>query len=146
MANESEDAKTKPTIETVLERINVLGSNLQGQLDLVHAEALSIRTECATLRSDVSSVKSDIGSIKSDVALLKGDVGSMKDDVASLKVDVGSLSHEFGGLRNEFQLFRGEMEIRIDRIDGMTNKTRSEMLELRADFREWKEQLKESIS
>ena len=85
-----DEPQTKPTIETVLLRINALGDNLQGQL---------------------TSLQSDVGS-----------------------------------LRNEFQLFRGEMEIRIDRIEGMTNQTRAEMLNLRADFREWKEQLKEAMA
>ena len=92
-----DEPQTKPTIETVLLRINALGDNLQGQL---------------------TSLQSDVGSLKSDV----------------------------GSLRNEFQLFRGEMEIRIDRIEGMTNQTRAEMLNLRADFREWKEQLKEAMA
>ena len=109
--NDSDEAQTKPTIETVLERINSLGVNLQEQLSLLQGEFNIVR-------ADVGSLKSDIGSVKSDVA----------------------------GLRSEFQLFRGEMEIRIDRIEGMTNQTRAEMLNLRADFREWKDQLKESMA
>ena len=92
-----DEPQTKPTIETVLLRINALDDNLKGQL-------------------------------------------------TSLQADVGSLKSEVGSLRNEFQLFRGEMEIRIDRIEGMTNQTRAEMLNLGADFREWKDQLKESLA
>ena len=91
----NDDATTKPTIETVLQRINSLGENLQSQ------------------------------------------IGELKDDFGLQRV-------ELGALRNEFQLFRGEMEIRIDRIEGMTNQTRAEMLNLRADFREFCGQLKES--
>jgi hypothetical protein len=98
----NEDAQTKPTIETVLERINQFGDNLQGQLN--------------SLLADVALVKSDLGSVKSEMT----------------------------ALRNEFQLFRGEMEIRIDRVEGMTNQTRAEMLNLRADFREWKDLLNAS--
>jgi len=113
-----DEPQTKPSIETVLLRINALGDNLQVQL---------------------TSLQSDVGSLHSEV-------GSLKSDVGSLKSDVGSLRGEVGSLRNEFQLFRGEMEIRIDRIEGMTNQTRAEMLNLRADFREWKEQLKEAMA
>jgi len=102
----NDNVQTKPTIETVLQRINQLGSNLQGQLNSLHA-----------------------------------DVGSLKSDVASVKSDLGSVKFEMSALRNEFQLFRGEMEIRIDRVEGMTNQTRAEMLNLRADFREWKDLL-----
>jgi hypothetical protein len=101
MSNRFEDAQTKPTIETVLQRINALGDNLQGQLTSIHA-----------------------------------DVGTLKYEVGTLKSELGALTIELGSFRNEFQLFRGEMEIRIDRIEGMTNQTRAEMLNLRADFRE----------
>lgn len=92
-----EDAQTKPTIETVLERINTLGENFQ-------------------------------------------------DHLTALRSDVGLLKSQVDSLRNEFQLFRGEMEIRIDRIAGRTNPTRGVMLNLRADFREWKDQLKELMA
>jgi len=102
----SENMETKPTIETLLARINRLGNNLQSQFD---------------------SLLADVTSIKSDVTLIMSDVTAVKSDVSAL--------------RNEFQLFRGEMEIRIDRVEGMTNQTRAEMLNLRADFREWKDLL-----
>ncbi len=86
MEMNSDEAGTKPTLETILERINSLGDNL------------------------------------------------------------GGLRDEFGAMRNEFQLFRGEIEIRLDRIEGLTNQTRAEMLNLRADFREYKAQPKKSVA
>lgn len=95
MSGNSDEAQTKPTIETVLERINLLGENLQGQI--------------SELQSDLHVVKT-----------------------------------EGRSLRDEFQLFRGEVEIRLDRIEGMTNQTRAEMLNLRADFREWRNEAKEA--
>ena len=105
----NENMETKPTIETLLARINRLGNNLQSQFD---------------------SLLADVTSVKSDVTLTLSDVTAVKSDVSAL--------------RNEFQLFRGEMEIRIDRVEGMTNQTRAEMLNLRADFREWKDLLNAS--
>ena len=107
--SDNENMETKPTIETLLVRINRLGDNLQSRFD---------------------SQQADVASIKSDVTLIKSDMVSVKSDVSAL--------------RNEFQLFRGEMEIRIDRVEGMTNQTRAEMLNLRADFREWKDLLNAS--
>ena len=107
MARDSESAMTKPTIETVLNRINALGENLQVQLNSLHA-----------------------------------DVGILKSDVATLKSDVGSLKTELTSFRNEFQLHRAEMTVRINRIDGMSNQTRADTLNLRADFEEWKERTK----
>jgi hypothetical protein len=37
------------------------------------------------------------------------------------------------------------VEIRLDRIEGMTNQTRAEMLTLRADFRELRSALREHL-
>ena len=48
----------------------------------------------------------------------------MKVDACALRNDVDSVKIDVGGLRNEFQLFRGETEIRMDRIEGITNQTR----------------------
>ncbi|HEU4593888.1 MAG TPA: hypothetical protein VFS10_01880 [Pyrinomonadaceae bacterium] len=69
----SEDATTKPTIETVLERVNALGEKIDGFRDY---------------------------------------------------------------FETRFSSFRNEVEIRLDRIESMTNQTRAEMLTLRADFKE----------
>ncbi len=71
---------------------------------------------------------------------------NLEEQLGALKGEVEFVKGDVGALRNEFQLFRGEMEVRIDRIEGMTNQTRAEMLNLRADFREWKDQLKESMA
>ena len=120
MGPDSEDAMTRPTIETVLLRINTLGESLQSQLNSLHA--------------DVGILKSDVSTLKSDVSTLTSDVGTLKSDVAEVKSDVG-------GLKSEFLLYSKDMDVRIDRIEGMTNQTRAEMLNLRADLREWKEQL-----
>ncbi len=37
------------------------------------------------------------------------------------------------------------LDSRLDRVESVANMTRSEMLELRADFRDWRVQLKEHI-
>ena len=114
MLDDSERAMTKPTIETVLNRINALGENLQSQLNSLHA----------------------------DVGVLKSEVGALKSDVNTLKSDVNGVKAELSLFRNELQLFRAEMTVRIDRIDGMANQTRADMLNLRADYSESKERSK----
>jgi hypothetical protein len=114
MNSHSDEIATKPTIQTVLERLNAFEDRLQNQIG-----ALEHR------------LQSQIGALQTDVALLKNDVGLIRFDLSSF--------------RDEFQLFRGEMEIRLDRVEGMTNQSRAEMLNLRADFREFKSQVKESV-
>jgi len=130
MMSDNENMQTKPTIETVLARINQLGEKLQGQFDSLHSDVISVNSKLDLVNSDLSLVKSDLSLVKSDLGLVKSDLGSVKSETTSL--------------RNEFQLFRGEMEIRIDRVEGMTNQNRAEMLNLRADFREWKDLLNAS--
>jgi HAMP domain-containing protein len=77
-----------------------------------------------------------INSVADNIGALRDEVGTFRDEIGIIRDEVGSLRTDFGGLRNEFQLFRGEMEIRLDRIESMTNQTRAELLTLRADFRE----------
>jgi 2'-5' RNA ligase len=81
----TDDAATKPTIETVLERINMLGESLHGELK-------GVNTRLSKMEQQLK-----------------------------------------------------EFDITLDRIESHTNKTRSEFLELRADFREWRNQLKELL-
>ena len=116
MAGDARDSVTKPTIETVLQRINSLGESLQGQLNSLHA----------------------------DVGILKSDVATLKSDVATLKTGFAALSSDLASFRNEFQLFRSEMTIRIDRIDGLSNQTQADLLHLRADCNERKERRNDS--
>lgn len=85
----------------------------------------------------IETVLGRVNQICDNLRGLQADLGVLKSDLSSVKIETSAL-------RNEFQLFRGEMEIRIDRVEGMTNQTRAEMLNLRADFREWKDLLNAS--
>lgn len=107
----SEDSTTKPTLDTILERIN------------------SLRHE---LRGDIEGVRGEVSELRTDFSTLQGEVGELRTD--------------FTNARLEFQLFRGELEIRLDRIESMTNRTRCEFLEWRADFREFRDQLPKSAA
>lgn len=98
----SEDATTKPTLETVLERVNALG-------ELV-----------TSLREDVKAVAEET----------RGEMKSFREEIRG---EIKDFREEF---RNEFKGFREEVENRLDRVESMTNMTRSEMLTLRMDFRE----------
>jgi len=79
-------------------------------------------------------------------AVTKPTLETILERINSVSDGVTGLRDEFGSLRDEFQLFRGEFEIRIDRIEGLTNQTRAEMLTLRADFREFRNQSKEPVA
>jgi len=116
MSLNADEATTKPTLQTVLDRINVLGSNLQ--------------TQITSLQEDVNQIKTDVALLKTDVALLKNDNGLIRFELTSL--------------RDEFRTFRNDIEIRLDRLEGVINLTRADLVNLRADFREFKSQFKSS--
>ena len=91
------------------------------------------------MATDQTSLRTDLNSMASDQTSLRTDLNSVATDQTALRTDLTSL-------RDQFHLFRGELEIRLDRIEGMTNQTRAEMLNLRADFREWRGQPKDLVT
>jgi hypothetical protein len=106
----SEDLTTRPTIETVLERVNALGEMVNSIRDDMKGFGEEIRSENKTFREEV------------------------RDELKSFREDV----------RNELKSFRESVEDSIDRIESMTNMTRSEMLAMRMDFREIRAQIKKT--
>ena len=67
-------------------------------------------------------------------------------DDAVTKPTLETILERVNSLGGQIDSLREDMEVRLDRIESMTNQTRAEMLTLRADFREFRTQLKESIA
>jgi predicted nucleic acid-binding Zn-ribbon protein len=84
---------TKPTIETVLERMDAM------------EERISQRMDATNLRMDAMEER----------------------------------------LSQRIDKLEQRLDSRLDRIESVASGTRSEMLELRADFRDWRVQLREHI-
>jgi hypothetical protein len=65
----------------------------------------------------------------------------MNDSEADTKPTIETVIERINALgstlRNELKAMREELQIRLDRIEGVTSQTRAEMLTLRADFREF---------
>ena len=139
MTDRSDDAQTKPTMNTVLDRINALGNDLRDQVGKLRTDLSSVRDAVTSIASDQTSLRNDFTAVANIQTSLRADLNSMATDQTSLRTDLTSL-------RDQFHLFRGELEIRLDRIEGMTNQTRAEMLNLRADFREWRGQPKDLVT
>jgi len=59
-------------------------------------------------------------------------------DNAVTKPTLGTILERLNLLAGLIDSLREEMEVRLDRIESMTNQTRAEMLTLRADFREFR--------
>ena len=67
-------------------------------------------------------------------------------DDAVTKPTLETILERVNSLGGQIDSLREDMEVRLDRIESMTNQTRAEMLTLRAGFREFRTQLKESIA
>lgn len=59
----NDDINTKPTIATVLERVNELGEQLTGQLTELRSEVAELRAGQMELRSDVATMKGDLADL-----------------------------------------------------------------------------------
>jgi hypothetical protein len=66
--NIEEKYQTKPTIETILERINALDERLGVRLDRIESEVKLTHSELYALRADFTELK---GAIKEHFALVK---------------------------------------------------------------------------
>ncbi|MFL6212380.1 MAG: hypothetical protein ACJ74J_00645 [Blastocatellia bacterium] len=98
---------TKPTIETVLERINALAEKMD-------AQSTSIKDDIAELRTRLDE---ELGKVH-----------------ARLDTELGKLNERLD-----------EYDTRFDRLESVTFKTRSEFVDMRADFKEWRKQLKDVL-
>jgi hypothetical protein len=96
MSTNSDDKVTKPTIETVLERIVSLEERFSGRIDSLEAR---------------------------------------------MNARFDGVDARFGQLDTRLD----ELDIKLDRVGSAAHSTRGEMLELRADFREWNKRLRERL-
>ncbi len=69
------------------------------------------------------------------------DISQRYDTKPTLEV----ILEEVRATRAEQRDFREYVEVRLDRIESMTNQTRAEMLTLRADFKEFRAHFKEPV-
>ena len=71
----SDNLNTKPTIETVLERIDALGTRLEAKIDAMHDE----------LRSDIRSLQARMDEISINVNKVRGDLRVMNSRIDDLE-------------------------------------------------------------
>jgi len=79
-----DNVSTKPTLDTILERINAIGQELRGRLDAVEAEV-------AGLRVDVKKGFADLGR---KVDILNKEHLQMKGDISALDERITQLEEE----------------------------------------------------
>lgn len=82
----NDDITTKPTIETVLERVNELGEQLTGQLTELRGEVAELRTGQEELRTDVAELRTGQDELRRDVAELRAGQVELRNDIADFNV------------------------------------------------------------
>lgn len=95
----SNEADTKPTLETVLERIADFRTSVEARFEGVDARFEGIEAR------------------------------------------LGGIETRFGGIESRFE----GIETRLDRLESLAYLTKSEMADLRLEFREWRKELKEHL-
>ena len=93
----SDESPTKPTIETILERLQDFR------------------------------------------ALVEHSLTSVEHNLKSVEHRFTSVEHRLGVIEQQLE----NMDIRFDRLEGLADKTHSEVMYLRADFKEFKSRFKE---
>src|SRR5215468_3534623 len=92
---------TRPTIETVLERISTMEGRLTERIDGVNEQ-----------------------------------LNGLTDRFDGLTGRVDGLSERVDKLTGRFDAWEEDLNIRLDRIESVASRTRSDLLDLRVDFRD----------
>jgi len=106
---------TKPTIETVLEKINTLGEHLTGQL-----------TE---LRNGQDGLRSDVTVLRSDVAEVKAGQVELRNDMADLNVVQRKIVHKITILNDTILAVQTDLRADIRAFDRRLEKLESQPLD-----------------
>ena len=77
-----------------------------------------------------------------DEKVTKPTIETVLERIASME---GRINLRIDGLEQHIVGLELRLDSRLDRIESVASGTRSEMLELRADFRDWRVQLREHI-
>jgi archaellum component FlaC len=91
---DNDELTTKPTIETVLERINSVGDQVQAFQNRVESELAGLRKENAALRESVERVEKAMEALRMD---------DMEKQMARTRMDIVNLKNDFRDLRGQIK-------------------------------------------
>ena len=81
----NDDTTTKPTIETVLEKINTLGEQLTGQLTELRSGQDELRTDVAELRAGQVELRSDMEELKAGQMVIEDKLDALNDNILTVQ-------------------------------------------------------------
>lgn len=77
----NDDTTTKPTITTVLERVNELGNQLTGQLTELRSDVAELRTGQVEMRNDIADLKAGQRKIELKIEILNNNILTVQTDL-----------------------------------------------------------------
>lgn len=77
----NDSTTTKPTIETVLERVNELGGQINNQLTELRAGQVQLQSEVAELRNDIGDIRTGQRKLRSQFEILNDTLLSIRADM-----------------------------------------------------------------
>ncbi len=121
-----EEANTKPTIETVLDRINVLGLNLGERID-------SIGTRVDSMSTRIDSIDARVSSIDTRVDNISTRVDSLGEHLSSLGVRVERLESRGEKIESEISRMRQDVKVGFRTVARKIMLLNNDFLEIRSD-------------
>jgi chromosome segregation ATPase len=89
------DITTKPTIETVLERINELGNQLIGQLTELRSNVADLRSDVAELRTGQVEMRNDIADLKAGQRKIELKIEILNNNILTVQTDLRADLRDF---------------------------------------------------
>ena len=102
-----DDLTTKPTLETVLERINAVGETLTSRMDVIVNDVAQLRTD---MNQRFDAVEQRFATVDTEIANLRRDV---ERGFRVVERKMGYLSTEFLERRRVIE----DLEIRIEELE-----------------------------
>jgi len=94
----TDDSTTKPTLETVLERINALDQKLEGRMEGLEARIGGVENQVSALRSGITSLRSDM-----DAGLKKvgRTIAALNDNLLNVQSDFRDFNARLESLESQ---------------------------------------------
>jgi peptidoglycan hydrolase CwlO-like protein len=91
----NDNTTTKPTIETVLERVNALGDQLNNKLTELQTGQVQLQNEVAELRTGQVEMRNDIAELISAQRKVRLRFEALNDTLLSIQVDMRDDRRDF---------------------------------------------------
>lgn len=113
----NDEITTKPTIETVLEKMNLLGEQLTGQLGGLRSEVAELRTGQDELRSDVAELRGDVAALRAGQVELRNDIADLNAGQRQLVRRMEALNENILTLQADHRADMRGFDRRLERLE-----------------------------